>query len=313
MKKRIVVTGAAGMIGSNIISGLNENGYDDVVAVDDLTNGHKFLNLVGMKISDYIDKLDFLESLANDRLGKIDCVFHQGACSTTTEWDGKYMMHNNYEYTKKLYHMCVEKRIRFLYASSAAVYGDGVRGFSVSPECENPLNVYGYSKWLFDYYLLQQAPPSTQVVGLRYFNVYGPNEQHKGSMASVAWHLYNQHMRGEKLKLFGSWDGFAAGEQMRDFIYVKDVVAVNLWLLENPEVTGVVNCGSGQAETFNSVANAIIDYYQCGEIEYIDFPDHLKKAYQSYTQADMGRLYELGYKKDFYSVSDGVTDYLNCL
>ncbi len=309
----IIVTGGAGMIGSNIVAGLNAEGLTDIGVVDDLSNGHKFTNLVELSISDYFHKSDFIEQLEAGAFQNIECIFHQGACSATTEWDGKYMMENNYQYSKRLYHWCMNNEVRFIYASSAAVYGNGDNGFRERVDCEQPKNVYGYSKWLFDQYLRLQPQTKTQTVGLRYFNVYGQNEQHKGSMASVAWHLHQQMLRSENPKLFDAWDGYAAGEQQRDFISVEDVVKVNLWLFRHPQVQGIFNCGTGRAEPFNAVAEAVIDFHGKGSIEYIDFPDHLKGAYQNYTQADMSALQQAGYSDAFLSVKAGVQKYLQSL
>ncbi|MCE1236350.1 MAG: ADP-glyceromanno-heptose 6-epimerase [Hyphomicrobiales bacterium] len=305
----IVVTGGAGMIGSNLVMALNAEGRDDILVVDDLTDGTKFVNLVEARIADYQDKDDFLARiLAGEEMG-IEAIFHQGACSTTTEWDGRYMMKVNYEYTKALYHYCKTRRIPFLYASSAAVYGGGSI-FQEDPAHEAPLNVYGWSKKLFDDYLRRNwregDPP---VVGLRYFNVYGPREAHKGSMASVAFHLFNQVKRGENPKLFGAWDGFGPGEQSRDFVHVEDVAAVNLWCWRTG-VSGVFNCGTGRSQPFKTVAEGVIAGLGRGKIEYVDFPDHLKGRYQSFTQADMSKLRAAGYNGSFRDVETGVREYV---
>lgn len=311
----IIVTGGAGFIGSNIVKTLNEQGRQDILVVDDLENGKKFVNLADCDIADYLDKREFRELVNDDEdLGEIEVIFHEGACSTTTEWDGRYMMDNNYEYSKDLLEYALGRRIPFIYASSASVYGDGSKGFREARECEFPLNVYAYSKFQFDQYVREVLPEAdSQVVGLRYFNVYGPREQHKGSMASVPFHLYNQLKRGENPKLFGAYDGYGPGEQKRDFIYVGDVVDVNLWLWQHPEVSGIFNCGTGQAQSFRELAQAVIDWYGQGEIEYIPFPDHLKGAYQSFTEADMAALRAAGYDKPFKTVQEGVPLYLDWL
>ena len=313
MSSRVVVTGAAGMIGSNLLRALNCYGIDDIIAVDNLKDGRKFSNLVGCQISDYIDKLDFLERL--DDLGNIDCIFHQGACSKTTEWDGRYMMENNYTYSKKLYQWSMKNNTRLIYASSAAVYGMGANGFRECPDCEAPLNVYGYSKLLFDNYIRfhHKSANFPQVAGLRYFNVYGPYEQHKDSMASVAWHLYQQQKNGTSIKLFGAWDGYEAGMQQRDFIYVADAVAVNIWLYNNKDISGIFNCGSGEARTFKQIAEIIHAQFPKSAIEYIPFPEHLKGSYQSFTQADMHALRAAGFDKPFYDLSEGVKQYISHL
>ncbi|MEY8195267.1 MAG: ADP-glyceromanno-heptose 6-epimerase, partial [Cycloclasticus sp.] len=241
----IIVTGGAGFIGSNIVMGLNAKGINDILVVDDLSDGTKFKNLVNAQIADYMDKDQFLAKVeAGGFAGvAIEALFHEGACSSTTEWDGKFMMENNYEYSKTLLHFCQAQSIPFIYASSASVYGGG-SVFKEELSNEAPLNVYGYSKFLFDQYVRGQTL-SSQVIGLRYFNVYGPREQHKGSMASVAFHLNNQLLEKGDIKLFAGCDGYADGEQLRDFVYVDDVVAVNLWFLDNPEVSGIFNLGTG--------------------------------------------------------------------
>lgn len=311
----IIVTGGAGFIGSNIVKTLNQQGRTDIVVVDDLTDGTKFRNIADCDIADYWDKDNFLHRLqSNTGLpANIEVIFHEGACSSTTEWDGKFMMQNNYAYSKTLLHYCLDHSVAFIYASSAATYG-GNKQFTESREFESPLNVYGYSKWQFDQYVRGlNLDAQTQVVGLRYFNVYGPREQHKGSMASVAFHLHNQLLKGENPKLFEGCDGYKNGGQLRDFIYIDDIVAVNLWLFAHPEVNGIFNVGTGKAQSFNDVAEAVLDFYKEGQIEYIPFPDHLKGSYQSYTQADMGKLREAGYDAPFKTVQEGVALYLEWL
>ncbi|MCW8886948.1 MAG: ADP-glyceromanno-heptose 6-epimerase [Motiliproteus sp.] len=310
----IIVTGGAGMIGSNIVKGLNDRGITDILVVDDLTDGHKFWNLQDCQITDYLDKDDFLQRIkAGERFDSVRAVFHEGACSATTEWNGKYMMENNYEYSKVLLHYCQERQLPFLYASSAATYGKG-SVFKEELEYEGPLNVYGYSKWQFDQYVRSHMGRfQSQVVGFRYFNVYGPREQHKGSMSSVAFHLNTQILEGKNPKLFQGYDGYGNGEQKRDFIYVGDVVKVNLWFMDNPEHSGIFNLGSGRSQAFNDVANSVIKHHGKGEIEYIPFPDHLKGAYQSFTEADMGKLRSVGYDDPFKTVEEGVSEYMRWL
>ena len=310
----IIVTGGAGFIGSNIVKGLNERGRDDVIVVDDLKDGTKFLNLVDCEILDYLDKDEFIRRVEADTLGgQVEAIFHEGACSATTEWDGHYMMNNNYEYSKTLLHYCLDHKAAYLYASSASVYGGG-SVFSESRDHESPLNVYGYSKFLFDQYVRRLLPGATcQIAGFRYFNVYGPREQHKGSMASVAYHLHQQLQAGENPRLFEGCDGYGNGEQRRDFIYIDDVVDVNLWFLDNPDKSGIVNLGTGRCQSFNDVANAVIAWHGTGELEYIPFPDHLRGRYQSFTEADMSALRALGYDKPLRSVEQGVPLYMDWL
>lgn len=310
-----IVTGGAGFIGSNLIRTLADRGHDNIVVVDDLEDGHKFVNISNLPIADYIDKDDFLRRLATDSgfAREITTIFHQGACSKTTEWNGRYMMKNNYTYSQVLLHHCLEHRKPYIYASSAAVYG-GSKTFVEDPIFENPLNVYGYSKLQFDRYVrLTAAKPDSQVVGLRYFNVYGPREQHKGSMASVAFHFNNQILEDGEARLFSGTDGYADGEQLRDFVYVDDVCDVNLWFLDNPEVSGIFNAGTGRAQTFNDVANAVIKWHGKGKIRYVPFPDHLEGAYQSFTEADLTQLRESGCDVEFRPVESGVKDYLDQL
>lgn len=306
----IIVTGGAGFIGSNIVKALNARDETDIVVVDDLTDGHKFKNLVGLEIKDYWDQDDFLQAITTKRLdGAVRAIFHQGACSTTTEWNGKFMMANNYTYSKSVLHFALEQSIPFLYASSAAVYG-GNQIFKEQLAYEAPLNVYGYSKWQFDQYVRRLLPQAqSQVVGLRYFNVYGPHEAHKGTMASVALHHFHQVCEQGVVKLFAGCDGYGDGEQRRDFVYVEDVVNVNLWLWDHPLVQGIFNCGTGASEPFNHIAQAIIKAHGAGEIRYVPFPEHLKGHYQSFTEADMSALRAVGYDQPFKTVAEGVAAY----
>ncbi|EKN4605407.1 TPA: ADP-glyceromanno-heptose 6-epimerase [Vibrio parahaemolyticus] len=307
----IIVTGGAGMIGSNIVKALNEAGINDILVVDNLKNGKKFKNLVDLDITDYMDRDDFLtQIMAGDDFGPIEAIFHEGACSATTEWDGKYMMLNNYEYSKELLHYCLDREIPFLYASSAATYGE-TETFVEEREYEGALNVYGYSKQQFDNYVRrlwkdaeEHGEQLSQITGFRYFNVYGPREDHKGSMASVAFHLNNQINAGENPKLFEG-----SGHFKRDFVYVGDVCKVNLWFLENG-VSGIFNCGTGRAESFEEVAKAVVKHHNKGEIQTIPFPDHLKGAYQEFTQADLTKLRAAGCDVEFKTVAEGVAEYL---
>ncbi|MEW5838900.1 MAG: ADP-glyceromanno-heptose 6-epimerase [Pseudomonadota bacterium] len=308
--RTVIVTGGAGFIGSNLVQALNARGISNIIVVDDLSDGRKCINLADANIRDYLDKDAFLAKIeAGYDFGAVDAIFHQGACSTTTEWDGKMMMQVNYDYSKSLLHWCLKRRVPFIYASSASVYGAG-SVFSEEREHEAPLNMYAYSKFQFDQYVRSLPQHNSQVVGLRYFNVYGPREQHKGSMASVAYHFHHQLLNHGALRLFEGCDGYADGEQQRDFIHVDDVTAVNLWLLEHPKVRGIFNLGTGRAQSFNEVAQAVIDFHGRGQIEYIPFPAHLQGAYQSFTQADMRALRAAGYDAPFLSVQQGVARYL---
>jgi len=328
MSIRVVVTGAAGMIGSNLVHGLNAIGIDDVIAVDDLTDGPKYRNLLGAQISDYFDRSDFYGRFAKGEFGRVDAVLHEGACSDTMEHDGRYMMDTNYRCSKDLLDACQAQGTRLLYASSAATYG-GSASFREEPAFEQPLNVYGYSKLLFDNVVRRMLPGATaQVAGFRYFNVYGPREQHKGRMASVAFHHFNQFRETGKVKLFGEYGGYGAGEQSRDFVFVDDVVAVNLWFLQNPQASGIFNLGSGRAQPFNDVAFATVnasraltgeaalsmaDLVSRGFIEYIPFPPALVGKYQCFTEADLGRLRAAGCAHAFADVATGVERYVQWL
>jgi ADP-L-glycero-D-manno-heptose 6-epimerase len=320
-----VVTGAAGFIGSRLVAALNQAGVSEILAVDNLKNGAKSKNLATLEIDDYLDKQEFLAQLESGRLdGAIDAVLHQGACSDTMETDGRYVMENNYAYSKALFDWCQDEQVPLIYASSAAVYGAG-KEFGEVRENEDPLNVYAYSKYLFDQYVRKRARDGgSQVAGLRYFNVYGPNEAHKGRMASVAFHAFNQFRSEGRVKLFVGSDGYEDGAQQRDFVHVDDAVSVNLWLLENRGVSGIFNCGTGRAQTFNDVAAAVIntvegldlsieEIIEKGFVEYIPFPPQLVGKYQSYTQADLSRLREAGYEGGFRAVEEGVADYVRGL
>jgi ADP-L-glycero-D-manno-heptose 6-epimerase len=322
----LVVTGAAGFIGSNLVKALNARGERDIVAVDNLANAEKVKNIADLDIADFVDKRDFIARIENGRFdARPEAVLHQGACSDTMESDGRYMMENNYDYSMKLMRWCFERKVPFIYASSASVYGGG-RVFSEAREHEAPLNVYGYSKFLFDQAVRRElkAAPS-QVAGFRYFNVYGPREAHKGRMASVAFHFHNQYLQDGKVKLFEGSGGYAAGEQLRDFVSVDDVVKVNLFFLDHPRASGIFNVGTGRAETFNEVARATIgavretrgekpltlaELRAAGAIEYVAFPAQLAGKYQSFTQADLTRLREAGYRDPFLTVEEGVRRYV---
>jgi ADP-L-glycero-D-manno-heptose 6-epimerase len=323
-----VVTGAAGFIGSRIVEALNRAGVTDIVAVDDLGRSEKVANLARLEIADFLDKDEFLERLDGFE-GAVEALLHQGACSDTMETDGRYMMANNYRYSRTLLDWCQEAEVPLLYASSASVYGSGPE-FREERSCERPLNVYGYSKFLFDQLVRRTLGYSrgalgpgggAQIVGLRYFNVYGPNEAHKGRMASVALHAYQQLLASGKVQLFEGSAGYGNGEQRRDFVHVDDVVEVNLWFLEHRDVSGIFNCGTGRAQTFNQLAAAAInavqgteltarELAQRGLIEYVPFPEGLKARYQSFTEADLGRLRAAGYPGEFRGVEQGVASYI---
>jgi ADP-L-glycero-D-manno-heptose 6-epimerase len=325
---RIVVTGAAGFIGSNLVKGLNARGITDIIAVDDLTQGDKYRNLADLQIADYVDADAFYSRFAKGGYGKVEAVFHEGACSDTMEMNGKYMMDNNYTLSCQLFDACHAQGTRLLYASSAATYG-GSASFVETPQFERPLNVYGYSKLLFDQRMrllcgsgFDRNPH--QVVGFRYFNVYGPREQHKGRMASVAFHQFNQFQHEGKVKLFGEYGGYPQGGQMRDFVFIDDVVAVNLWFFDHPEKSGIFNLGTGKAQPFNDIAHAVVnalhrqpvslaDAASTGLLEYVPFPDALRGKYQCYTQADLSALRASGCDHAFADVHTGVTRYVQTL
>ena len=325
----IIVTGAAGFIGSNIVKALNARGISDIVAVDNLSKADKFKNLVDCEIAEYVDKKDFLDVVESAELGgDIEAILHQGACSDTMETDGRYMMDNNYRYSLSLLEWCQEEAVPFLYASSAAVYGGG-KVFAETRECESPLNVYGYSKFLFDQHVRPQlANASAQVAGFRYFNVYGPRESHKGRMASVAYHFFNQYRVHGKIKVFEGSDGYADGEQRRDFVSIEDVVKVNLFFLDNESVSGIFNLGTGRSQTFNDMAVASLNACRALDgksaltldemkaerlIDYVAFPEALKGKYQSFTDANLANLRSAGYTDNFLTVEEGVARYIPSL
>ncbi|MCC7414283.1 MAG: ADP-glyceromanno-heptose 6-epimerase [Gammaproteobacteria bacterium] len=311
----ILVTGGAGFIGANLVRALNEAGCEDIVVVDDLSDGTKFRNLADCRIADYFDKDELRAHIESRGTLPFDVrlVYHLGACSTTTQWDGRYMMATNFSYSKLLLDQCLRLGVGFIYASSAAVYGRGGE-FTEAPANEAPVNVYGYSKLLFDQYVRRRLRHArSQIVGLRYFNVYGPRESHKGPMASVAFH-FNRQLRLEgRMRLFRGSGGYGDGEQRRDFVHVADAVAVTQWFAGAAQVCGIFNVGTGSAQSFNDVARAIIDWHGRGEIEYIPIPAQLEQCYQHYTQADLNALRAAGCTHRFRDVATGVREYLDTL
>ena len=311
----IVVTGSNGFIGSNLIKGLNEIGYKDIIAVDDQDDPELKENIAHCDVQDFLNIDEFINLIRNNEIDgtKIRAIFHQGACSNTMEWDADFLYNNNLLYSKELLNFSQKTKVPLIYASSASVYGAG-KIFKESVEYEDPINLYAYSKFKFDQLVRQELIKSeTQIVGLRYFNVYGPQEQHKGTMASVAFHLHNQLKDNEEIKLFEGSEGYDDGEQRRDFIYVEDVVKVNLWFLKNQKVSGIFNVGTGKSQTFNEVAHSVINWNKRGKINYVPFPEKLKGAYQSFTQADISKLREAGYKDEFLNVQEGIKKYLDRL
>ena len=322
----IIVTGAAGFIGSNLVRALNARGETDVIAVDNLSRAEKVANLADLEISDYIDKRELIGRLREGAFdGKVSAVLHQGACSDTMEADGRYMMENNYRYSLDLLEWCQARAVPLIYASSASVYGAG-KVFKESREHEAPLNVYGYSKFLFDQAVRRRLGARTaQIAGFRYFNVYGPREAHKGRMASVAFHFCNQYIAEGRVRLFEGSAGYGPGEQTRDFVSIEDVVRVNLHFLDRAELSGVFNVGTGRGQSFNEVARATINAIRrsrgdpeltlaqlraANAIEYIAFPQQLVGKYQSYTQADVSALRAAGYAGPFLGVEEGVGRYV---
>lgn len=304
----IIVTGGAGFIGSNIVRDLNAIGHTDIIVVDNFGHSQKYLNLNRLKFADYIDKSELLDRLP--QLGKISAVFHQGACSSTTETDGNYLMRNNYEYSKQLLHYCQDHKIPFIYASSASVYGNGDHGFSEEPVCEYPLNGYAFSKYLFDNYVRQHVnfeDPASQVVGLRYFNVFGYQENHKGSMASVPYHFFNQSKAKGEINVFEGSENF-----VRDFIFVEDVVKVVRFFFETGK-SGIFNCGTGQERSFMDMAKIFTTLDNNCQINTVPFPEHLKGKYQAYTKANITKLREVGYEQHFLSLEEGMKAYYSAL
>ncbi|MEO7385651.1 MAG: ADP-glyceromanno-heptose 6-epimerase [Gammaproteobacteria bacterium] len=311
----IIVTGGAGFIGSNLVRALNGAGHTDILVVDDLRDARKILNLSDCRIADYMDMHEFGTRIGagHDFSPKLEAIFHQGACTDTTEWNGLLMMRTNYDFSRHVLRYATERRVPLVYASSASVYGAG-REFRVSEECERPINVYAFSKLMFDRHVRQvSATFRSPVIGLRYFNVYGPGEAHKAGMASVIHHFREQLKTGDEIRLFAGSDGYGDGEQVRDFIHVDDIVAVNLWAWNQAAKSGIFNLGTGQARSFNDVARAVLKWHGRGRIQYIPFPEHLEGSYQSYTQADLSGLRAAGYAAPFVAIEHGVPRYLDAI
>lgn len=320
----IIVTGAAGMIGSAVVWKLNELGRNDIIVVDKLRTEEKWLNLRKRDYADWVDRDDLFKWLENpENAEKITGVIHMGACSATTEKDGDYLMTNNYEYSKKLWNFCAEKNIKYIYASSAATYGAGEQGYNdrVTPEelkKLQPLNKYGYSKKIFDDWAFKQEKKPKQWQGLKFFNVYGPQEYHKGRMASMVFHTYNQFMENGKVKLFKSHKfGYRDGEQLRDFVYLKDVVDIICFMLRNNVESGVYNIGTGKARSFLDLSMATMisatkdkNLKVDSVVEFVPMPEDLRGRYQYFTQASMDKLRDAGYHKEFTALEDGVKDYV---
>lgn len=315
----IIVTGAAGFIGSAFVWQLNEEGIKDIILVDKLRNEDKWQNIAKREYYDWVDRDELFDWLAiENNAKKIKAIIHMGAISATTETDGDLLMKNNYEYSKKLWEFCADRNLQYIYASSAATYGLGEDGYEDNidlkgHEALRPLNKYGYSKKIFDVWALKQEETPKQWVGLKFFNVYGPQEYHKGRMASMVFHSYNQALKDGYVKLFKSHkDGYRDGEQLRDFVYIKDIVSVMSWLLKNPEVTGIFNLGTGKARSFYDLTYHGLKAGNLGEdIRFVDMPEDLRGKYQYFTEANMEKLKKAGYTKEFYTLEEGVKDYVS--
>jgi ADP-L-glycero-D-manno-heptose 6-epimerase len=308
-----IVTGGAGFIGANIVAGLNQRGDSDILVVDNMTKGEKFLNLRDLDYADFMDKTEFREKLLAGEFKnqKVEAIFHEGACSDTMEYNGKYMMDNNFTYSKELFHFAVGKKSPFIYASSAATYGDS-SVFVEHPDNENPLNVYGYSKLFFDRYVTRFLPDiDSTVAGLRYFNVYGPREEHKGRMASMVYQLHDQIRKNGEAKLFCGSGGYEDGGQRRDFIHVSDVVAVNLFLAESPTpLHGAFNVGTGKSRSFNAIVRTLFGILGQGKLTYRPMPEGLLAKYQNFTEASVEKLRQAGYDQAFKSLEEGIETFV---
>ena len=309
----IIVTGGAGFIGSCIVKELNDMGYTDIVIVDNIRKTEKWKNIRNKTYTEYINRDEFLERLP-EFAGKVSHVIHMGACSATTELDFDFLYKNNFEYTKALWHFCTENHCSFIYASSAATYGAGEFGFDDKMDIKRlqPLNGYGYSKQLFDLWVEKQEEFPAQHVGFKFFNVYGPNEYCKGSMASVVLHAFQKISETGEMGIFKSYkEEYADGQQLRDFVYVKDLCKVMHFMIENPQVNGLFNLGTGKARSFYDLVGATFDAMGLErKIKFIDMPESLRPKYQYFTEAKMDKLKEAGYQDGFYSLEDGVRDYV---
>lgn len=314
MSVKYIVTGGAGFIGSNIVKALNVRGEADILVVDELGEDEKWKNLNGLRYEDYIDKDDLFDYLDELTLDDVKAVYHLGACSATTETDADYLAYNNYHYTRALCESCLDAGVRFVYASSAATYGDGTLGYSDADEMTpkyKPLNMYGYSKHMFDLWALKSGA-IREIAGMKYFNVYGPGEAHKGDMRSVVHKSYGQILKDGEVKLFKSHrPDYGDGKQVRDFVYVKDAVEETLWFGEHKKVSGIFNCGTGQPRTWVDLVSAVfLAMGRKPNIQFIDMPEHLRGKYQYHTQADLTKLRAAGYDRPFTSLEDGIADYV---
>ena len=314
MSKRIAVTGADGFIGRNVVAELNARGYDDLLLVDSLGRDDKWRNLLGLQYEDLLGPEDFLASVEKGKIADLDAIIHLGACSATTERDADYLLRNNYRYTRTLCEWSLEHNTRFIFASSAATYGDGSQGYRddvAELPILRPLNMYGYSKHMVDMWA-RKHKLFDRIVGLKYFNVFGPYEDYKGDMRSMVSKSYDQIKKDGKVQLFKSHrPDYKDGEQMRDFIYVKDAVAVTLHFLEHRNVGGLFNCGTGQARTWKDLVNAVfVAMKRPPQIEFVPMPEVLQGKYQYFTQASMEKLRQAGYTRPFTSLEDAVSDYV---
>lgn len=310
---KIIVTGGAGFIGSCVVRTLNDRGYDGIYIVDHIAETEKWMNIRNKKYIDYIPRDDFLSRLDEGDFDDVSAVIHMGACSSTMEKNFDYLWNNNVLFSERLWSFCCEKDIQLIYASSAATYGDGSLGFDDSMiDGLLPLNGYGYSKLTFDKWTKEQSARPRQAVGLRFFNVYGPNEYYKGSMASMVFHGFGQINESGEIRLFKSCnEKYLDGGQLRDFVYVKDVCKVIMHFLDNPDKEGIFNVGTGKAQSFAKLAGAVFNALGMQEnIRYIDMPEHLKEKYQYYTQAEIGKLRDAGYAEPFLDLNAGVLDYV---